>query len=99
MLRHLYQEKAGAAPATAKALKEAFGVLRHLGAALEEVRIQPSTSFNDEKVVSGESEIHAVHALALRERSSTSGRISWRPSSPPSSSARRTTCRRSGSGG
>ncbi|WP_338665949.1 amidase [Pararoseomonas sp. SCSIO 73927] len=68
VLRHLYEEEGGAAPATAKALEEAFDVLRGLGARLEEVRIRPSTAYNDVKIVIGESEIHAVHAQALRER-------------------------------
>ncbi|HEY8612709.1 MAG TPA: amidase, partial [Roseomonas sp.] len=68
VLRHLYEEEGGAAPATVAALDEAFAVLRHLGARLEEVRIRPSTEYNDVKIVIGESEIHAVHEQALRER-------------------------------
>ncbi|WP_052401971.1 amidase [Muricoccus aerilatus] len=73
VLRHLYEEEGGAAPATVRALEEAFGVLRQLGAQLEEVRIRPSTAYNDVKIVIGESEIHAVHAQALRERPSDFG--------------------------
>ncbi|WP_338661277.1 amidase [Pararoseomonas sp. SCSIO 73927] len=68
VLRHLYEEEGGTAPATAKALEEAFDVLRGLGARLDDVRIRPSTTYNDVKIVIGESEIHAVHAQALRER-------------------------------
>ncbi|MCR0985013.1 amidase [Roseomonas populi] len=68
VLRHLYEEEGAAAPATAKALEEAFDVLRRMGARLEEVRIRSSTAYNDVKIVIGESEIHAVHAGALRER-------------------------------
>ncbi|MFC0387585.1 amidase [Muricoccus vinaceus] len=68
VLRHLFEEEGAASPATVKALEEAFGVFRHLGARLEDVRIRPSTAYNDVKIVIGESEIHAVHAQALRER-------------------------------
>jgi aspartyl-tRNA(Asn)/glutamyl-tRNA(Gln) amidotransferase subunit A len=73
VLRHLYEEEGGAAPATVAALDEAFAVLRHLGARLEEVRIRPSTEYNDVKIVIGESEIYAVHEQALRERPSDFG--------------------------
>jgi aspartyl-tRNA(Asn)/glutamyl-tRNA(Gln) amidotransferase subunit A len=55
------------------ALDEAFAVLRHLGARLEEVRIRASTEYNDVKIVIGESEIYAVHEQALRERLSDFG--------------------------
>jgi aspartyl-tRNA(Asn)/glutamyl-tRNA(Gln) amidotransferase subunit A len=73
VLRHLYEEEGGAAPATVAALDEAFAVLRHLGARLEEVRIRASTEYNDVKIVIGESEIYAVHEQALRERLSDFG--------------------------
>ncbi len=68
VLRHLYEEDVPIAPAAQAALEEAYGVLRRLGATLEEVRIRPAQDYYDVKIVGAESELFAVHAEDLRTR-------------------------------
>lgn len=68
VLRHAWEEDAAIAPATKAALEQAFGVLRGLGATLEDARIRPMGDYFDVKVVVAESEIFSVHETHLRER-------------------------------
>lgn len=68
VLRHVYEEDAKIAPAANAALEAAYGVLRGLGATLEDARIRPMGEYFDVKVIAAESEIFAVHEANLRER-------------------------------
>ena len=68
VLRHFYEEDLTIAPAAQAAMEEALGVLRGLGAVLEEVRIRPAQDYYDVKILQAESELYAVHEAALRAR-------------------------------
>jgi aspartyl-tRNA(Asn)/glutamyl-tRNA(Gln) amidotransferase subunit A len=68
VLRHLHEEDVPIAPAAVAALEEALGVLRGLGAELEDARIRPAQDYCDVKIVGAESELFAVHAHDLRTR-------------------------------
>jgi len=66
VLRHQFEVEAPVAPVVRAALEEAFGVLRGLGAVLEEVRIRPVQDYADVKITGAESELYAVHEPGLR---------------------------------
>ncbi|HZH47599.1 MAG TPA: amidase, partial [Roseococcus sp.] len=68
VLRHFFEEDLPAPPAVARALEDAFSVLRSLGAELRDVRVRPSRDYAECKIIAAESEILAVHERALRER-------------------------------
>jgi aspartyl-tRNA(Asn)/glutamyl-tRNA(Gln) amidotransferase subunit A len=66
VLRHLYEEDV-AIPAVSKAaLEAALGVLKGLGATLEDARIRPSQDYYDVKITGAESELYSVHEPFLR---------------------------------
>jgi aspartyl-tRNA(Asn)/glutamyl-tRNA(Gln) amidotransferase subunit A len=68
VLRHLYEDDAPIPPAAKAALEAALGVLRDLGAVLEDARIRPAQVYHDVKITGAETELYAVHEPALRTR-------------------------------
>jgi len=68
VLRHLYEDDAPIPLAAKAALEAALGVLRNLGAVLEDVRIRPAQVYHDVKITGAETELYAVHEPALRTR-------------------------------
>lgn len=68
VLRHLYEDDSPIPPVAKAALEAALGVLRDLGALLEDVRIRPAQVYHDVKITGAETELYAVHESALRTR-------------------------------
>jgi aspartyl-tRNA(Asn)/glutamyl-tRNA(Gln) amidotransferase subunit A len=68
VLRHLYEDDAPIPPVAKAALEAALGVLRDLGAVLEDARIRPAQVYHDVKITGAETELYAVHEPALRTR-------------------------------
>ena len=66
ILRHQYEVEVAVPDAVKAALEAAYGVLRGLGAVLEEVRIRPAQDYTDVKITHAESELYAVHEKGLR---------------------------------
>jgi len=66
VLRHQYEVEVAVPAAVKAAMDQAFGVLRGLGAVLEEVRIRPAQDYADVKITHAESELYAVHEKGLR---------------------------------
>jgi aspartyl-tRNA(Asn)/glutamyl-tRNA(Gln) amidotransferase subunit A len=73
VVRHLHGDDCAVTQEVSAALKEAFAVLRSLGATLGEVRLRPAQDYYDVKVTIAESELLAVHEQALRTRPSDFG--------------------------
>ena len=68
VLRHLYEEDVPVATSVKAALEQAYGVLRGLGASIEDVRIRPAADYHAVKITGAESELLAVHEPVLRRR-------------------------------
>jgi aspartyl-tRNA(Asn)/glutamyl-tRNA(Gln) amidotransferase subunit A len=68
VLRHLYEDDAPIPPAAKSALEVALGVLRDLGAVLEDTGMRPAQTYHDVKITGAETELYAVHEPALRTR-------------------------------
>jgi aspartyl-tRNA(Asn)/glutamyl-tRNA(Gln) amidotransferase subunit A len=73
VLRHLHETDIPLPPVCRVALEDAYGVLRSLGAVLEDAAIRPAQNYTDVKIVIAESEIYAVHEHKLRARASDFG--------------------------
>jgi aspartyl-tRNA(Asn)/glutamyl-tRNA(Gln) amidotransferase subunit A len=73
VLRHLHETDVPLPPVAAAALEQAYGVLRSLGAVLEDAAIRPAQDYYDVKITTAESEIYAVHEHKLRARASDFG--------------------------
>jgi aspartyl-tRNA(Asn)/glutamyl-tRNA(Gln) amidotransferase subunit A len=73
VLRHLHETDVPLPPVAAAALEQAYGVLRSLGAVLEDAAIRPARDYYDVKIIIAESEIYAVHEHKLRARASDFG--------------------------
>ena len=68
IVRHLHEDDCPGSAELGKALEEAFGVFRSLGATIAEVRLRPAQDYYDVKVTIAESELLAVHEHVLRTR-------------------------------
>ena len=68
VVRHLHEDDCPVTAEVGRALEEAFGVLRSLGAILGDVRLRPAQDYYDVKVTIAESELLAVHEQVLRTR-------------------------------
>jgi aspartyl-tRNA(Asn)/glutamyl-tRNA(Gln) amidotransferase subunit A len=68
VLRHLYEDDIPAPASLKAALEQAYGVLRGLGASIEDVRIRPASDYHAVKITGAESELLAVHEPVLRTR-------------------------------
>ncbi len=66
VLRHLYEDDAPVPPVAKTALEVALGVLRDLGAVLEDAAMRPAQVYHDVKITGAETELYAVHEPALR---------------------------------
>jgi aspartyl-tRNA(Asn)/glutamyl-tRNA(Gln) amidotransferase subunit A len=73
VLRHLHETDVPLPAVSKAALEDAFGVLRSLGAVLEDAAIRPAQDYTDVKITTAESEIYAVHEHKLRARASDFG--------------------------
>lgn len=73
VIRHFYEDDLPVSPAQKDALEAAYGVLRSLGAELEDVRLRPAQDYYDVKIVAAESELYAVHEANLRKRAGDFG--------------------------
>ena len=73
VLRHLHETDVPLPPVCRAALEQAYGVLRSLGAVLEDAAIRPAQDYYDVKITIAESEIYAVHEHKLRARASDFG--------------------------
>jgi aspartyl-tRNA(Asn)/glutamyl-tRNA(Gln) amidotransferase subunit A len=73
VLRHLHETDVPVPPASKAALEQAYGVLKSLGAVLEDAAIRPALDYFDVKITIAESEIYAVHEHKLRARASDFG--------------------------
>jgi aspartyl-tRNA(Asn)/glutamyl-tRNA(Gln) amidotransferase subunit A len=73
VLRHLHETDVPLPPVCRAALEDAYGVLRSLGAVLEDAAIRPAQDYTDVKIIIAESEIYAVHEHKLRARASDFG--------------------------
>jgi aspartyl-tRNA(Asn)/glutamyl-tRNA(Gln) amidotransferase subunit A len=73
VLRHLHETDLLLPPVCGAALEQAYGVLRSLGAVLEDAAIRPAQDYYDVKITIAESEIYAVHEQKLRGRASDFG--------------------------
>jgi aspartyl-tRNA(Asn)/glutamyl-tRNA(Gln) amidotransferase subunit A len=68
VIRHFHEEDIPTDVAVVHAFDEAVGVLRDLGAVVEDVRLRPAKQYSDLKITIAESELFEVHAGALRSR-------------------------------
>jgi aspartyl-tRNA(Asn)/glutamyl-tRNA(Gln) amidotransferase subunit A len=68
VLRHLYETDVPVPASLKGALEDAYGVLRGLGASIEDARIRPAADYHAVKIAGAESELYAVHEPVLRER-------------------------------
>jgi aspartyl-tRNA(Asn)/glutamyl-tRNA(Gln) amidotransferase subunit A len=66
--RHFHEEDIATDPSVAAAFEVALGVLRDLGAVVEDVRLRPAKAYSDVKITIAESELFEVHSAALRAR-------------------------------
>ncbi|HQT76200.1 MAG: hypothetical protein B7Z80_09300 [Rhodospirillales bacterium 20-64-7] len=73
VLRHLYETDVPAPDAQKAALEQAYGVLRGLGATIEDTRIRPAADYHCVKITGAESELYAVHEPVLRRRAADFG--------------------------
>jgi aspartyl-tRNA(Asn)/glutamyl-tRNA(Gln) amidotransferase subunit A len=73
VLRHLYEDDVPVSTAVKTALEDAYGVLRGLGATIEDARIRPAADYHAVKITAAESELFAVHEPVLRDRSNDFG--------------------------
>jgi aspartyl-tRNA(Asn)/glutamyl-tRNA(Gln) amidotransferase subunit A len=68
VLRHLYEDDIPVPAALKAALEQAYDVLRHLGATVEDTHIRPASDYHAVKITAAESELFAVHEPVLRTR-------------------------------
>jgi aspartyl-tRNA(Asn)/glutamyl-tRNA(Gln) amidotransferase subunit A len=68
VLRHFYEADAPVPSVAKAALEAALGVLRELGAVLEDASMRPARVYHDVKITGAETELYAVHEPALRTR-------------------------------
>jgi aspartyl-tRNA(Asn)/glutamyl-tRNA(Gln) amidotransferase subunit A len=68
ILRHLYEEDIKIADSVKTALETAYGVLRGLGAELEDTRIRSAHDYHAVKITQAETELYSVHEPVLRKR-------------------------------
>lgn len=61
LVRHFYEEDTSATAEQKAAMEKAAGVLRELGAVVEDVRLRPLLAYYDVKIVIAESELMSVH--------------------------------------
>jgi aspartyl-tRNA(Asn)/glutamyl-tRNA(Gln) amidotransferase subunit A len=73
VLRHLHEVDVPLSAVCKAALEDAYGVLRSLGAVLEDASIRPAQDYYDVKITIAESEIFAVHEPKLRANASDFG--------------------------
>jgi len=73
VLRHLHETDVPVPPVSRVALEQAYGVLKSLGAVLEDAAIRPAQDYYDVKITIAESEIYAVHEQKLRACTSDFG--------------------------
>jgi aspartyl-tRNA(Asn)/glutamyl-tRNA(Gln) amidotransferase subunit A len=73
VLRHLHEVDVPLPAVCKAALEDAYGVLRSLGAVLEDAAIRPAQDYYDVKITIAESEIYAVHEPRLRANASDFG--------------------------
>ena len=73
VLRHLHEVDVPVPAVSRAALEEAYGVLRSLGAMLEDAAIRPAQDYYDVKITIAESELYAVHEQKLRANASDFG--------------------------
>lgn len=68
VVRHFWEEDLKTHPQLCRAMDDAVEVLRHLGAAVEDVRMRPLQDYMDVKTVIAETEVFGVHQKDLAER-------------------------------
>lgn len=68
IVRHFYEEDLPTNDEMRQALEAAYGVLKDLGAELEDVRLRTLREYMDVKVTIAESELYSVHEGVLRTR-------------------------------
>jgi aspartyl-tRNA(Asn)/glutamyl-tRNA(Gln) amidotransferase subunit A len=68
VLRHFYEADAPIPSVAQAALEAALGVLRDLGAVLEDACMRPAQVYHDVKITGAETELYAVHEPVLRTR-------------------------------
>jgi aspartyl-tRNA(Asn)/glutamyl-tRNA(Gln) amidotransferase subunit A len=68
VLRHHWEDDIPASQDVRRAMDAALGVLRRLGATLEECRVRPLAEYFDVKIIIAESEIFSVHQANLIAR-------------------------------
>jgi aspartyl-tRNA(Asn)/glutamyl-tRNA(Gln) amidotransferase subunit A len=73
VLRHLHEVDVPLPATSVAALEEVYGVLRSLGAVIEDAAIRPARDYYDVKITIAESEIYAVHEQKLRANASEFG--------------------------
>jgi aspartyl-tRNA(Asn)/glutamyl-tRNA(Gln) amidotransferase subunit A len=61
LIRHFYEEDTKASAEQRAAMDQAIGVLKSLGATVEDVRLSPLQAFYDVKIVIAEAELLSVH--------------------------------------
>lgn len=61
LIRHFYEEDTSATAEQKAAMEKAIGVLRELGALVEDVRLRPLLAYYDVKIVIAEAELLSVH--------------------------------------
>ena len=68
VIRHFWEEDLKVSDEVAGAMSSALGVLRELGAKLEDVRMRPLQDYTDVKMTIAETELFAIHQKELIER-------------------------------
>ena len=68
VIRHFWERDSTVDPELPAAMEAAIGVLRGLGATLEDVTMRPLQSYQDVKVVTAESELFSLHLPELIRR-------------------------------
>ena len=74
IVRHFWEEDVPTHPDLARAMENAIGVFKQLGARVEDCRLPPLADSVDIKMIIGESEIFSVHFNHLVERPGDFGR-------------------------
>lgn len=68
VLRHVWEHDVRQSDEVVRAMDAALGVLRKLGAKVEDVRVRPALEYSDVKVVLAETEIHTINYPDLATR-------------------------------
>jgi aspartyl-tRNA(Asn)/glutamyl-tRNA(Gln) amidotransferase subunit A len=74
VIRHFWEQDLVAHSDLARAMEDAIGVFKRLGATVEDCRVRPMMDYLDAKIIMGEAEIFSIHHDSLAGRPGEFGR-------------------------